>query len=269
MKKFVVTDYEIVSEKLKKNPVKLIMVSDLHNVVFGADNSRLLRSIEAAKPDMILIAGDLVLGKKGAATRIAYAFLEKAVTIAPVFYGMGNHEQRMKSCPEIYGREYLVFEKKVKRLGVTFLENAVQECEVNGEKIIISGLALPYAYYRRGRGKQLEQRELTRLVGKASKEKFQILLAHTPRYAEAYMEWGADVTFSGHYHGGMVRLPFLGGVISPDFRLFPPYCHGIFTRDKHHLIVGAGLGEHTIPFRLWNPRELISVTCLPAGGLDF
>lgn len=71
------------------------------------------------------------------------------------------------------------------------------------------------------------------------------------------------MTFSGHYHGGMVQLPFLGGVISPDFRIFPKYCKGHFQEGDRHLIVSGGLGEHTIPMRIFNPRELIMVECSP------
>lgn len=109
----------------------------------------------------------------------------------------------------------------------------------------------------------MEKKELDELLGRPSKEKFEILLAHTPKYAETYVKWGGDLIFSGHYHGGMMRLPFLGGVISPDFRLFPKYSKGQFTFGEQHLIVGAGLGEHTIPLRIWNPRELVMVTCYP------
>lgn len=265
MKKFVTTKYEIESSKMKKNPVTLVMVSDLHNVVFGEKNEKLLQKIEEQKPDMILIAGDLVLGKKGQSTKQAYALLEKAVKIAPVFYGPGNHEQRMKLYPQTYSRDYLIFEKQIKRLGVTVLENESRECVINGEKILVSGLALPYAYYGKSRKLRLEKKVLTRLLGKPVKDSFQIVLAHTPRYAETYLEWGGDLILSGHYHGGMVKIPFLGGVISPDFRLFPKYCHGIFHKGDSHLIVGAGLGEHTIPLRILNPRELITITCSPAG----
>ena len=60
-----------------------------------------------------------------------------------------------------------------------------------------------------------------------------------------------------------MRIPFLGGVISPDLRLFPQILPGRIYREDRHLIVGAGLGEHTIPLRIFNPRELVAVSCLP------
>lgn len=265
-KKFITVRYEVNSEKLKKNQIVIAMVSDLHNVVFGRKNERLLEKIKEEKPDIILAAGDLVLGKPNKKTDAAYEFLKGAAEIAPVFYALGNHEQRMKLFPEEYGREYPVYEKKIRRLGVTVLENACEDLEINGEKIRITGLLLPYHYYEKGKRKQVEKKELARLLGKASKERFEILLAHTPRYAGSYFDWGGDLILSGHYHGGMIRLPFLGGIISPDYRLFPKYCHGHFSKDAQHLVVGSGLGEHTIPVRIRNPRELIMITCAPGQG---
>lgn len=263
MKKFKIVKYEIISEKLKQQGFRAAVISDLHNLEFGQKNERLLQALKEGKPDMLLIAGDLVLGKKGASVHKAYEFLREAVKLFPVFYSLGNHEQRMKQQPEIYGKGYLMLEKKLRRIGVVMLENTTRIWEGKGEKVLLTGLMLPYSYYAR-RGKQrLEKRDLNRLVGKASKEEFQILLAHTPKYGDTYLEWGGDLTLSGHYHGGMVRVPFLGGAVSPDLRLFPKYCRGHFEREGHHLIVSAGLGEHTIPLRFFNPRELLFIDCLP------
>lgn len=150
-RKFITARYEVYSEKLKKHAVSIAMVSDLHNLVFGRGNERLFRTMETEKPDMILIAGDLVLGKPGQNFQDAYDFLAGAVKIAPVFYAMGNHEHRMKLFPEIYGEEYFAYEKKIKQLGVTMLENQTEEVILKGEKIQITGLLLPYRYYDKKR----------------------------------------------------------------------------------------------------------------------
>lgn len=263
MKKFITVRYETESRKLKSQSFSIAMISDLHNVVFGKNNEGLIEALKKERPDLICIAGDLVLGKKGASLKEPYQFLKETVKIAPVFYSYGNHEQRMKLFPAYYGREYLMYEKKLLRLGVRLLDNASEKIEIRGEKVAVTGLTLPYGYYKKGVRQELKKRELDRLLGKEDREAFQVLLAHTPKYAEAYFAWGGDLIFSGHYHGGMARLPFLGGVVSPDFRLFPKYCRGKFQKGGKTLITGAGLGEHTIPFRLWNPRELVMVTCGP------
>lgn len=262
-KKFITVRYELSSPKLKNHSFSIAMVTDLHNLEFGKKNERLLQRIAQEEPDLILITGDLILGKPGLNFDVAYDFLAGAVKIAPVYYALGNHEQRVKLFPECFGREYQVYEKRIKRLGVKILENRSEEVVIKGEKIKITGLLLPYHYYDKRKRPVLEKRELDRLLGKTSENVLELLLAHTPKYMDAYLKWGADLILSGHYHGGMVRLPFLGSVISPDFRLFPKYGYGHFVSGKQHMIVGGGIGEHTIPIRIFNLRELVIITCRP------
>lgn len=263
MKKFKTVKYTIHSNKLQNHGFTIAMISDLHNVELGKKNENLLQALQEAKPDIICIAGDLVLGKKEKSVKIAYDFIKKAVKIAPVYYGLGNHEQRMKKYPQVYGEEYRIFEKRIQKLGVTMLENSSTSLEIKGEKIQISGLALPEEYYKKRKKVDLSIKTMNRLAGKASKENFHILIAHNPKYGDTYLKWGGDLILAGHYHGGMVRLPFLGGIISPDLRLFPKYCRGDFEKGNRHLIVSAGLGEHTLPVRIFNPRELVLLTCVP------
>ena len=62
---------------------------------------------------------------------------------------------------------------------------------------------------------------------------------------------------SGHYHGGVMQLPGIGGVISPDFTLFPKYSGGIYREGAQTVVVSRGLGTHSVPVRLWNWPELI------------
>lgn len=264
MKRFKTTTYTITTDKIKRTPLKFVMISDLHNVVFGERNRRVFDKIRQIRPDAILIAGDLVLGKHGASLNPARQFLREAVSLAPVLYAPGNHEQRIKLNPDEYGDVYRVYENDMKRLGILYLENREMPLILKGERVSVHGLDLPHRYYSRGRCKEEpDMRALEKALGRPSVNAFNILLAHTPRYGELYFDWGADLILSGHYHGGIIRLPFLGGVVSPDLLLFPRFCHGKFTRDQQTMITGAGLGEHTIPFRINNPRELVVIHCLP------
>jgi hypothetical protein len=100
---------------------------------------------------------------------------------------------------------------------------------------------------------------LEQMIGKPNDDSFRLLLAHHPCYFDAYAGWGADLTLSGHLHGGIVRLPFFGGVVSPQIRLFPRYDKGMYTMDGKKMIVSAGLGSHTIKLRINNPPELIII----------
>ena len=92
---------------------------------------------------------------------------------------------------------------------------------------------------------------------------FHVLLAHNPKYGNTYFSWGADLILSGHYHGGVLRLDQNHGLTCPPYLLFPPFCCGEFKKGKQHMIVSAGLGEHTIPVRIHNPRELVLINLYP------
>ena len=73
-------------------------------------------------------------------------------------------------------------------------------------------------------------------------------------------DWGADIVLSGHIHGGMVVLPYIGGVIAPSYRLFPHYDFGKYEKDKSTMYLSRGLGSHTIPLRIFNPPEIMNIT---------
>ena len=85
---------------------------------------------------------------------------------------------------------------------------------------------------------------------------FQILIAHHPEYASVYNKYEADFIVSGHLHGGLLRLPFIGGVVSPRLRL--PECDAglMELSDNSKLFVSRGLGSHTIPLRFFNRVEV-------------
>ena len=71
---------------------------------------------------------------------------------------------------------------------------------------------------------------------------------------------------SGHVHGGFMRLPILGGVLTPAFKLFPKYDGGEFREGTATMILSRGLGTHTLPIRIFNPGELV-VIHLESGRL--
>ncbi len=98
---------------------------------------------------------------------------------------------------------------------------------------------------------------LPKILGEPRTDACQILIAHNPLYFEEYAAWGADVVVSGHVHGGIMRLPVLGGVLSPNLSLFPKYDGGRFELGRAVMILSRGIGTHTIPLRIFNPAELV------------
>lgn len=175
----------------------------------------------------------------------------------PVYCGNGNHEQRMKEETDKYGEKYIEYKEQLVKTGVHLLENNSVLLDWEGQKVRISGLEIPLKYYRKFSGEKLSVKEIESCLGKANEKEFEILLAHNPVHAETYAKWGADLTLSGHLHGGMVRIPFGRGVITPQARLFPKYSGGMYKIGEKTIVVSKGLGVHTIPIRLFNEAEII------------
>lgn len=250
---FRIREYEVPAPQLEED-LTFVFLTDLHNKEYGADNGRLLAAIRETKPAFVLVGGDMLVAAGGKGTDPAAAFVERLAAEWPVYYANGNHESRMKERPEKYENAYAPYRERMDRAGVVTLENA--STAPDAWKVRIYGLGLEKEYYRKRRKAKLKPEELERRFGRPDPSRFTILLAHSPEFGRQYLEWGADLTLSGHLHGGVMRLPVLGGVIGPDFRLFPKYDGGLYRQGKSSLIVSCGLGSHTIPLRVFNPGEL-------------
>lgn len=258
--RFQTVTYEIETEKIKKESgiLKIVFLSDLHNRVYGNDNEELLSEIKKAEPDYIFIGGDMLVGRKGKhISERASSFIEQLPEIAPVYYANGNHEQRMHEQIAHYENAYEKYKKNLEKSGVRWLEDETVKLFWKEENICLSGTEIPMDCYRRPRKHWLNQKDMEERLGSPNKEKYQILLAHHPDYAKVYRQWGSDLTLSGHLHGGVARLPLLGGVISPQAGLFPKYSGDCYEVDGGHIVVSKGLGTHTVNIRFWNPAELV------------
>ena len=129
--------------------------------------------------------------------------------------------------------------------------------------IRVYGLDLPKIAYRPRSG-EIPEGLLKETMGEPDPEKFCLLLAHSPLFFEEYAAWGADLTLSGHFHGGTIRLPLVGGVMTPQYQFFYPRCAGYFElpgkgREKSRMIVGRGLGTHSINIRLNDKPQVVVV----------
>lgn len=252
--RFVIKEHTFRSSKIKKD-MHFAVLSDLHNKTYGVRNKRLLEAIEKIQPDGILIAGDMLTATPGKEFTNALNLIQDLAQKYPVYYANGNHEQRLRLHPEIYGTASVSYTEALTGAGVRPIIN--EHVFLNTCHIDICGSEIERKYYRHLRKKQMDSSYLNRLLGTAKEEDYQILIAHNPLYFEEYAKWGADLVLSGHVHGGVMRLPFLGGVISPTLRLFPKYDGGIFRQGNSTMILSRGLGMHTIPIRIFNPGELI------------
>ena len=238
--------------------IRLAVLADLHNNVFPG----LKEMLEAEAPDAVLIAGDMAnkprLWRKAGFGR-AYALVKWLAERYPVWYAPGNHETDWKMRKDAMGVLYLRYRQALEKKGVVFLDNRSVDVTMNGFSFTLTGLELDRVLSKRkpGTPDPITKKDLDALLGRPEEGAYHILLSHTPVFFEAYRDWGADLVFSGHLHGGMIRLPFIGGLIGAGFSLFPEYDRGLFEEDGKRMIVTTGVGTHTLPIRLFNPRELV------------
>lgn len=257
MKKFCTVHYEI-GRKTERSPLVFAHLSDLHGCFYGENQEELLDTLIKISPDLIVVTGDMIVGKPSINKKL-FAFFRTLTEQYPVFFCNGNHETRYGENKE-FRMVYKHFLYGLQKNGVTLLNNKTVSFEKNGRALSIAGFEAGMEYYGRFSRKIPSKEEIFQKLGAPKKDREHVLLAHNPMFFSVYQAWGADLTFSGHLHGGFLKIPGIGGVISPQFHLFPKYDRGIFEENGHFLCVSAGLGDHTISPRLFNPADLPVVT---------
>ncbi len=263
---FRVTHYQISSSKLNhERKHTVILLSDLHSQCYGKKNEKLLQAIQKQEPEFILIAGDMLVGSKRKSPQIALDFVKNLVRICPVYYANGNHEQRLKEVPDIPGTDFETYRKELVDAGVCYLENERAERIWDDCRVVIHGLEIPNSMYKKFEKFDLPKEYMENALGKPEKEKYHILIAHNPAFVNEYAAWGADLAVSGHLHGGIARVPFWRGVISPQGRLFPKHSGELSRIGKTAVVVSKGIGIHTIKIRFLNPAEIV---VLHVGGSE-
>lgn len=260
-RKLVVTKYSIYAKNIPKafHGFHIVQLSDLHNAQFGEQNCRLINQVSNLKPDVILVTGDMLIGKPGCDSSIAVNTLNALCEIAPVYFSMGNHELRASIYTDTYGDMWEQFKHSLSDKVNLLLDDRAELIREDAH-IYLYGLNLTPQLYKRVRRTPMENNYLEGLFGTAKEKDYHIFMAHNPDYFKDYVSWGADLVFSGHVHGGMLRIPFLGGVVSPMVHLFPHYDKGLFEESNKYMILSGGLGNHTFKFRVNNLPEIVSVT---------
>jgi len=260
---FQTVHYTITDQRISKelSGYRIALFADAHDCQARRWESAVLAEMRRFRPDVVLIPGDMVRKKKydhDAASGWASAerFLKQLASEFRVIYATGNHERRLaKLDPEAF-EAYL---DRVEKSGAKVLRNASLPLQ-NGT-LLLTGLDLPGDTYlpgRRLKGTDLERMLPQGEIAETDTAAYRILLAHTPRFAQTYADWGADLTLSGHVHGGMFRLPKLGGVLSPHKEIFPRYTRGLYRlAGGRQLLVTAGLGHQW--YRINNPEELVLI----------
>lgn len=238
---------------------RIAQISDLHNTEFGKDNERLITMLRQTRPDIIVLTGDLVDSRR-TDLDVSIAFAAEAVKIAPTYYVTGNHEERLLA--------YWKLRVGLHSVGVTLMENRAVSLEKDGESITLIGIRDPNnlinAMDNEDDDDDIEvQNDATRLLLEPLTEElqgFSILLAHRPRSLDVYAECDVDLVFSGHLHGGQIRLPYIGGLATLLQGFSTGYDGGLYEKDGTQMIVSRGLGNSAFPFRINNKPEIVVAT---------
>lgn len=258
--------------------IKLIFITDFHNKLYKNGYDSIINDILSFNADYIILGGDLIefsifQSKKNiVGIENTYRFLDllidkinknKNYNLKRIFFCFGNHELRLKNRDDNYNlsQEYNKFINYLKENNIEILDNNTYKLS---DKINISGLTLYKGYYRNIFSKKLKYKHidkdvLNKYFSNINKNDFNIVAFHKPDYAEDLIDFGYDLVLSGHYHGGLINIPHIGAIISPDFKLFPKYSNGMYEYKNAKVIVSAGLGEHFLKIRVNNIPEIVGI----------
>lgn len=249
-----ITNYRYTSPKLPEglNGYKIVQVSDLHNKDF---KGRLVEKIKKANPNIIVITGDLI-DRRNTKIKLAVDFIERIVDIGPVYYVTGNHEQ--------LSSKYGILKKELERLNVEIIDNSYTILNHKGHEIGLMGIGDPAIYQKEKPywwqdSSQYVKNSLEKLLENSITD-FNILLSHRPEQFHVYKDMDLDLVFTGHAHGGQIRLPLIGGIFAPSQGFFPKYTSGIHSKGGTSMVVSRGLGNSIFPLRIFNPPDLVVVT---------
>ena len=258
--RFVTVKEEFELPSLSKE-CRFVLISDLHNKVYGKQNEKVIDAVKKINPDFVIVAGDLVTSRASEDMTPGIELMRELSINYRIYYGLGNHESKIKYRRDKFGDQYKRLKSEVDSKNVIMLEN--ESASIQEYNIKVTGLDLDLNYFAHFKVRKMDPDYMKKTLPEPDRSKCNILIAHNPDYFEEYAKWGADLVLSGHVHGGIMRLPFLGGVIAPSYKLFPKYDGGVFHIGKSTMLLGRGMGSHTIPFRFFNPGELYEVTLRP------
>lgn len=231
--------------------LRIVELADLHGRVFGRGSRRLLAAVRRAEPDLICIDGDLFDERTDLA--MLPPLLRGLCAIAPVYYVTGNHEWRVPGLRGILAQ--------MRACGVTVLQDDWRVLRRGEDALIVAGTDDPCGPAERKTPAEL----IADIRAEAGEAAFLLLLAHRNDQLPQWSALGVQAVLAGHCHGGVVRLPFVGGLFGTDRRLFPAWDAGLYRQGETAMYVSRGLGYTNVHFRLFNRPE-VAVIVLRRGS---
>lgn len=220
---------------------RIVLLSDLHGAVFGRDNGRLARGVAAQQPDLIALAGDFA--DSPAELPAVASLLRQLRGTAPMAFVSGNHDWAGGALPGL--------RRLMDSCGVLRLENRWLPLSWNGARLILAGVEDP-----NGPADMISPAALVEELREDCPSDFVLLLAHRNSWVKDEPELPVDLILCGHAHGGVIRLPGIGGLIGTGRRLGADYECGAYRSGRYTMVVSRGLGSSSPVPRLFNRPEI-------------
>ena len=254
-------DSYVVPLKNLTYPVRFILLSDLHGKSFGRENSRLIAKIQEQSPDAIFLDGDMIDSRSDSSdVQELLRLIERLHEIAPVYFAPGNHELE-------YMQTDALLLTQVAEAGAVVVNDSYVDVTIAGQPLRIGGTMGHAFYFGRSEEEFFSSPEYQFLKAFEDTDVPKICLAHMPDtfiFNGAYNMWNVDLVLSGHTHGGLIRLPFIGGLYAPMQGWFPEYDRGYFRLGEHmQMVISAGLSGHGVIPRINNPPEIVVIDLVP------
>ncbi len=242
-------------------PVRIALLSDLHGKSFGRDNSRLIAKIGEQTPDAIFLDGDMIdRSADSADVQELLRLIKRLHEIAPVYFAPGNHELE-------YMQTDTSLLTQVTEAGAVIVNDSYVDVAIAGQPLRIGGTMGHAFYFGRSEEEFSSSPEYQFLKAFEDTDVPKICLAHMPDtfiFNGAYNLWNVDLILSGHTHGGLIRLPFIGGLYAPMQGWFPEYDQGYFRLGEHmQMVITSGLAGHGMIPRINNPPEIVVIDLVP------
>ncbi|MBQ8118190.1 MAG: metallophosphoesterase [Lachnospiraceae bacterium] len=227
--------------------VRLVLITDLHSCYYGRGQKTLIRMVEKARPDIVMLGGDFFDDRL--ADDNARITAEVLAQKYPCYYVTGNHEYWSGRADEM--KDYL------RELGITVLEGECDSISVNGCLLDVCGVDDP-TYI----GERLWKTQIEQAFAQTDESHLRILLSHRPEKGNIYAQYDFDLILAGHAHAGQFRIPFLNeGVWAPDQGLLAKYVNGLYELSNGSIMeVSRGLARESTPLpRFFNHPEIVAI----------
>ena len=241
-------------------PIRIVQLSDLHSHVFGTDNDMLVELVAQLQPDLITMTGDM-LDKQDVDASVACSLIRDLQKIAPVYYCYGNHEMDWMQ------RTGIDLNSQLSEAGAVVLDAAYTDIVIKGQNLRIGGFDGYYRYWGMMTSSKTDGEAWETFADAfENTEKFKLLLCHIPT---GWIDWGdinkspVNLVLTGHYHGGQIRLPLVGGVYAPYVGFCPENTEGMYVGKTATAILSTGLGSSPGIPRINNPPQVVVVDLIP------